>query len=70
MGQESGLMEDLWRIVRYMDDSDKLHLGQREDFITTGKRFDKDSQSVCIFEGSEKIVSCFKRAAGELVGRL
>ncbi|KAH0364415.1 hypothetical protein KCU65_g6773, partial [Aureobasidium melanogenum] len=67
MGQESGFMDDLWKIVAYMDDSDKLYLGQREDLMMTLERFDRDSQSACIFEGSEKIVSCFKQAAGELV---
>lgn len=50
-----------------MDDSDKLYLGQCEDLMVTLERFDSDSQSACIFEGSEKILSCFKRAAGELV---
>lgn len=68
MGQEPGFMDDLWKIVGYMDDSDKLYLGQREDLMTTLERFDSDSQSACIFEGSEKIVSCFKRAAGEFLG--
>ncbi|KAH0157838.1 hypothetical protein KCU67_g7754, partial [Aureobasidium melanogenum] len=68
IGQEPGFMDDLWKIVGYMDDSDKLCLGQREDLMTTLERFESDSQSACIFEGSEKIVSCFKRAAGEFVG--
>ncbi|CAD0088882.1 unnamed protein product [Aureobasidium mustum] len=66
MGQESGFMGDLWKLVGYMNDSDKLYLGQREDLMRTVERFDSDSQSACIFEGSEKIVSCFKRAAGDL----
>lgn len=66
MGQESEFMDDLWKLVGYMDDSEKLYLGQCEDLMRTVKRFDSDSQSACIFEGSEKIVSCFKRAAGDL----
>jgi len=60
-------MQDLWKIIKTMTASDKEYLGQCKDLMRILKRFDDDSQGFDLFQGSEKVVSCFKRASGELV---
>ncbi|THY84694.1 hypothetical protein D6C95_08091 [Aureobasidium pullulans] len=67
IGQYSDFMDNLWKIIKNMNDSDKEYVRRREDLMKTLERFDNDSQGFDIFQGSEKVVSCFKRAAGDLV---
>ena len=67
IGRYSDFMDNLWKIIKNMNDSDKEYVGRREDLMKTLERFDNDSQGFDIFQGSEKVVSCFKRAAGDLV---
>ncbi|CAD0023432.1 unnamed protein product [Aureobasidium pullulans] len=53
IGQYSDFMDNLWKIIKNMNDSDKEYVGRREDLMKTLERFDNDSQGFDIFQDSD-----------------